>query len=151
MQSNTMHTKPTKSVSATPVIAPPPETAFSLEIQGMGGSRRWDNVVAFAGEDMTDHIALKSGGERLMAVVGFGLARARHADGTVTYFAFPHALLYFTGDSLSINARHYVATADRAHLLADFEGKLDDFEAVSPEIRSRLHRLGEEMLARLDA
>lgn len=148
-----METKRPKPATGTAAVIPPPPPLkpFPLEIQGMGGSRRWESVVAFSGEDMTDHILLKAGGERVMAVVGFSLAQARHADGTSTYFAFPHALIYFTGDALSINARHYVATSDRASLLADFEGKLDDFEEISSEIRSRLHRLGEEMLSRLTA
>lgn len=123
--------------------------SFALHIQEPSGSRRIPGVYTFVGEDASGSFGIRAGHERLMTSLVFGLARFRLEDGAWQYLAMPGALLYFSGNTLLLNARRVVTDTDYERISTTLQQQLSADEETVRGIKESLHRMEEEMLKHL--
>ena len=87
-------------------------SGFTLHLQDAMHSERFDDVTSFVGEDSSGSFGILPGHDRILTVLGFGLARFRHLDTTWQFIALPGGVLSFVDNELVISTRRYVRDAD---------------------------------------
>jgi F-type H+-transporting ATPase subunit epsilon len=123
--------------------------AFTLTLLDATRSQRIDGVTSFVGEDASGSFGILPGHARMMTVLVFGLARFRTAAGEWRYLALPGALLYFSGNALSLGTRRFLLDDDYERISAALHEQLLAEERTLHEIRNSLHRMEEQLLRRL--
>ena len=122
---------------------------FALLLQDAEHGERFDGVSSFVGEDASGSFGILPGHGRLLTVLGFGLARFRHADGEWRFIALPGAVLSFADNELVISARRYLWDTDHRRIGRSLDEELRREEEDLGAIRKNLRRLEEEMLKSL--
>lgn len=124
-------------------------TQFVAHLQSATQYERIERVTMFVGEDASGSFGILAGHHRMMTPLQFGLARFRQDDGDWQFLALPGGLLYFVGNELFLNTRHYLHDRDCAKITKALEEQLRREEASLRELKDSLHRLEEEMFKRL--
>ena len=124
-------------------------TQFVVHLQSATQYERIERVTMFVGEDASGSFGILAGHHRVMTPLQFGLARFRQDDGDWQFLALPGGLLYFVGNELFLNTRHYLRDRDYAKITKALEEQLRREEASLRELKDSLHRLEEEMFKRL--
>lgn len=122
---------------------------FVLHLQSGTQYERIDHVVSFVATDASGSFGLLAGHARLMTCLTTGLARFRTADGAWCYLALPGGVLYFVGNELFLNTRHYLHDADYTRLSATWHQEVLAEADTLRTLTASLNRLEEEMLKRL--
>jgi len=87
-------------------------TTFTLHLQSATQYTRVEGVESFVARDASGAFGVLARHERMMTVLGYGLARFRTAEGDWHYLALPGGLAYFVDGELLLSARRYVLGAD---------------------------------------
>lgn len=124
-------------------------TQFVVHLQSATQYERIEGVTMFVGEDASGSFGILAGHHRMMTPLQFGLARFRQDDGDWQFLALPGGLLYFVGNELFLNTRHYLRDRDYAKITKALAEQLRREEASLRELKDSLHRLEEEMFKRL--
>lgn len=124
-------------------------TQFVVHLQSATQYERIERVTMFVGEDASGSFGILAGHHRMMTPLQFGLARFRQDDGDWQFLALPGGLLYFVGNELFLNTRHYLRDRDCVKITKALEEQLRREEASLRELKDSLHRLEEEMFKRL--
>jgi F-type H+-transporting ATPase subunit epsilon len=124
-------------------------TAFTLHLQSATQYDAVEGVTSFVGEDGSGSFGIQANHARIMASLGFGLARYRCDDQAWQYLALPGALLYFVDNQLFLNTRRYVRDDDYGRINAALREQLHREEAGLQRIKESLRRMEEEMFKRL--
>lgn len=122
---------------------------FSLLLQDAEHVERFDGVSSFVGEDASGSFGILPGHGRFLTILGFGLARFRHADGAWRFIALPGAVLSFAGNELVISARRYLLDTDHRRIGRALDEELRREEEDLGVMKDNLRRLEEEMLKSL--
>jgi F-type H+-transporting ATPase subunit epsilon len=123
--------------------------AFPLHLQSATQYERRDDVHSFVAADDSGSFGLLARHERMMTVLGFGLARFRTADGAWHYVALPGGLAYFADGELFVCTRRYVLGEDYRRVAAAVEETLRAEERALGTLRLSVVRLEREMMRRL--
>jgi F-type H+-transporting ATPase subunit epsilon len=124
-------------------------TGFPLILQSASQSERIEGVVSFVGEDDSGSFGILPGHARMVAVLAYGLARFRLAQGPWTYLALPGGVLYFVRNELRISTRRYFKDADYGRISGVLLDRLLGEEEEMRATRISLYRLEQEMFRRL--
>lgn len=124
-------------------------SGMTLLLQDAEHGERFDGVSSFVGEDASGSFGILPNHGRLLTVLGFGLARFRHADGQWRFIAIPGAVLSFDDNELVISARRYLWDTDHRRIGRALDEELRREEEDLSAIRENLRRLEEEMLKSL--
>lgn len=122
---------------------------FTLTLLDATQTQRIDGVTSFVGEDASGSFGILPGHARLMTVLVFGLARFRTTAGDWRYLALPGALLYFSGNELSLGTRRFLLDDDYERISAALHEQLLAEEQTLDDIRKSLHRMEEQLFRRL--
>ncbi len=104
---------------------------------------------SFVGRDRSGQFGIRAHHERLMTVLGFGLARFRQADAPWQHLGLPGGLLYFVGNELFVCTTRYIRDERRERLIQALDEELRREEALQDEFRHSLRSLEQEMLRQL--
>ena len=122
---------------------------FILHLQSATRAERVPDVVSFIGEDASGSFGVLAGHERLLTVLGFGLARFRTSDETWHYVAVPGAVVHFVDGELFVASRRYLRGADPERIAGALREELREEEGQIGAAHEALRRLEERMLERL--
>jgi F-type H+-transporting ATPase subunit epsilon len=123
--------------------------AITLNLNSALRSERVDDIASFVGADAGGSFGILPGRSRFMTVLDYGLARFRTAEGDWNYLACPGAVLYFSGDQLTVNTRRYIRDQDYARISGLLAGKLAEEENALKSVKDNLQTLENELLRRL--
>jgi len=124
-------------------------TAFVAHLQSSTQYRRLDDVETFVGADASGAFGLLAGHERMMTVLGSGLARFRTGDGAWHFLALPGGLVYFVGGELYLSTRRYVLGDDYRTVAAQLGEALAAEDESIRSLKDSVARLEREMVRRL--
>ena len=105
-----------------------------------------DNVCSFIGEDDTGSFGIFANHARIMTRLIFGLARFKLLDGDWQYLAMPGAMLYFTGNELTLNTRRWLRADKFEDISRNLSEILEEEEHNLKEMKHNLHRIEENIL-----
>jgi len=123
--------------------------AFTLHLQSATQNVRIDDVESFAARDASGACGLLARHERMMTVLGFGLARLRSTAGAWQYVALPGGLAYFVDGALFVCTRRFVLGDDYLKVSAAVEETLRAEEQAMTRLKQSVDRLEREMMRRL--
>ena len=124
-------------------------TAFTLHLQSATQYERMNDVESFVARDASGAFGLLARHERMMTVLGFGLARIRSAAGAWHYLALPGGLAYFADGELYVCARRFVLGDDYRTVSAAVGQTLLAEEQALMNLKQSVNRLEHEMMRRL--
>lgn len=122
---------------------------FTLHLQDATRSEQVPDVVSFVGGDASGSFGILAGHERMMTMLGFGLARYRRQDEGWQHLALPGGLLYFVDGQLFVCTRRFVRDPDYQRISAALNEELRGQEEALRGIKEGLRRLEEELLRRM--
>ena len=124
-------------------------TAFPLHLQSATQTVRMDDVESFSATDASGSFGLLARHERMMTVLGLGLARVRSAEGATRYLALTGGLAYFADGELFVSTRHFVLGDDYRTVSVAVGETLLAEEQVLKSLKQSVNRLEREMMRRL--
>lgn len=124
-------------------------TAFVLHLQSTTQYVKLDDVESFVARDASGAFGLRARHERMMTMLGFGLARIRGAAGAWRYVALPGGLAYFADGELYVCTRRFVLGDDYRTVSAAVEQTLLAEETALGSLKQSVNRLEHEMMRRL--
>lgn len=124
-------------------------SGFTLHLQSATQYARVDGVEGFVARDATGAFGLLARAERMMTVLGYGLARFRTADGVWHFLALPGGLAYFVDGELYLSTRRYVLGEDFRTVAAAIDSTLQAEDSALRSLRESVTRLEREMVRRL--
>jgi F-type H+-transporting ATPase subunit epsilon len=124
-------------------------TAFALRLQSATQYVRMDDVESFVARDASGAFGLLARHERMMTVLGFGLARLRSTGGAWHYVALPGGLAYFADGELFVCTRRFVLGDDYRTVSAAVGETLLAEEQALHSLKQSVNRLEHEMMRRL--
>ena len=122
---------------------------FAVQLRAARREERIEGVTAFVGEDDSGSFGLLAGHARFMTALRFGLAQLRVGEAPWQYLAVPQALLYFSGDVLTLVARRVVLDDDYERISRTLQEELVAEENQLRGVRSSLQAMEEHLLQRL--
>ncbi len=122
---------------------------FRLLVLDSGGSREFEDVVSFVGEDASGSFGVLAGHARMITTLVTGLARFCSRKDGWQYLALPGAVLYCDGETLSLGTRRCLIDADYERISAALRQQLLDEEEKLNTMKESLHRMEEEVFRRL--
>jgi F-type H+-transporting ATPase subunit epsilon len=122
---------------------------YTLHLQSATQYDRRDDVERFVGRDASGSFGLLAHHERMMTVLGFGLARFSTGEDRWHYVALPGAVAYFVDDALFVCTRRYVLGDDYRTVAAAVEETLLAEERALSSLKTSVNRLEREMMRRL--
>lgn len=122
---------------------------FPVHLQSATQYQRVDDVECFVGRDASGSFGLMARHERMMTVLGFGLARLRTAGGAWHYVALPGGLAYFADGELTISTRRFVLGDDYRRVAAAVDDTLRAEERALQALKESVTRLEHEMARRI--
>jgi len=122
---------------------------FSLHLESALRTERIDDVVSFVGADASGAFGVLAHHERLLTVLGFGMARFRTADDAWHYVALPGGVALFADNALHLATRRYVLSDDYDVVADAVEHTLRAEERALRGLRQSVGRLDREILRRL--
>lgn len=131
-------------------------TGFSLTVCDAASCRRFDGVQALVAADATGAFGILPRHRPLVAVLRYGLARFRQADGNWRYMALAGGVLRFAGNQAELATVRCHIGDDRAALTAQLSAELarEDSELhaaaatldeIEQTLKRRLAELGEQL------
>jgi F-type H+-transporting ATPase subunit epsilon len=123
--------------------------SFPLHLQSATQYERRDDVQSFVANDASGSFGLLARHERMMTVLGFGLARFRTVDSVWHYVALPGGLAYFADGELLVCTRRYVLGEDYRKVAAEVGETLLAEETALKTLKQSVTRLEHEMMRRL--
>jgi len=124
-------------------------TAFVAHLQSSTQYRKVEDMEAFVGTDASGAFGLLAGHERMMTVLGSGLARFRTGDGAWHFLALPGGLVYFVDGELFLSTRRYVLGDDYRTVAARLGEALAAEDESIRSLKDSVARLEREMVRRL--
>ena len=124
-------------------------TAFTLHLQSATQYARVEGVESFVARDASGAFGVLARHERMMTVVGYGLARFRTAEGDSHYLALPGGLAYFVDGELFLSTRRYVLGDDFRTVAAAVDSTLMAEESALRSLKQSVARLEREIVRRL--
>jgi len=124
-------------------------TAYTLHLQSATQYDRRDDVERFVARDASGSFGLLARHERMMTVLGFGLARFCTAQEAWHYVALPGAVAYFVDGALYVSTRRYVLGDDYRAVAAAVGETLLAEERALTSLKTSVNRLEHEMMRRL--
>jgi len=124
-------------------------SAFTLHLQSATQYARIEDVESFVARDASGAFGLLAGAERMMTVLGYGLARFRSAGGAWHYLALPGGLAYFVDGELFLSTRRYVLGDDFRTVAAAVDSALAAEDSALRSLKESVARLEREMVRRL--
>ncbi|MGA8050636.1 MAG: F0F1 ATP synthase subunit epsilon [Burkholderiales bacterium] len=124
-------------------------TAFTLHLQSATQYARVEGVESFVARDASGAFGVLAGHERMMTVLGYGLARFRTAGGDWHYLALPGGLAYFVDGELFLSARRYVLGDDYRTVAAAVDSTLMAEDSALRSLKESVTRLEREIVRRL--
>lgn len=122
---------------------------FVLHLQEATRTERIPGVVSFVGSDRSGQFGIQANHERVMTVLGLGLARFRGEEGPWQYVGLAGGLLYFVENALFVCTTRYLRDEHRERLARALDEELRREHVQLQESRESMQRLEEEMLRRL--
>jgi len=122
---------------------------FPLILRSTDREQQINGVTAFVGEDSTGSFGLMANHARFMTALEFGLARFRVGGDDWQYLAVPGAVVYFSGNRLTLNTRRYVIDRDFDRIRVALQRDLLNEERALRRVRTSLRSLEENLLRRL--
>ncbi|PCI43001.1 MAG: hypothetical protein COB49_12940 [Alphaproteobacteria bacterium] len=122
---------------------------FLLHLQSGLQYEKVEDVVSFIGCDATGTFGLLAGHERMMTILGFGLARFRVSGGTWHYIALPGGVVYFVDNELYISTHRFVHGNNYSIVAAAISDVLAKEEEIRHDFKSSISRMEQEMTRRL--
>lgn len=122
---------------------------FSLVLQDATGGEQIAGVSAFVGEDASGSFGILPGHARFMTTLVVGLARYRCGEQPWQYLALPGAVLYFSGEHLTLSTRRYLRDADYLRISAALQQQLLAEEENLRAVKESLRQMEEELLRRM--
>lgn len=122
---------------------------FLLHLESATQYERIENVTTFIGLDESGSFGVLPGHERMMTLLGFGLARFRTAGQEWEFLALPGALAYFVDNQLHLTTRRYLRGKDFARITGALREELAVEEEDLRATKQSVKQLEEEMLKRL--
>ena len=124
-------------------------TAFTLHLQSATQYARVEGVESFVARDASGAFGVLARHERMMTVLGYGLARFRTAQGDWHYLALPGGLAYFVDGELFLSTRRYVLGDDFRTVAAAVDSTLMAEESALRSLKQSVARLEREIVRRL--
>lgn len=124
-------------------------TGFALHLQSATQYAHIEEVESFVARDASGSFGLMARHERMMTVLGYGLARFRTADGAWHYLALPGGLVYFVDGELFLSTRRYVLGDDFRTVAASIDSTLLAEDSALKSLKESVTRLEREMVRRL--
>jgi F-type H+-transporting ATPase subunit epsilon len=124
-------------------------SGFTLHLQSATQYARIDGVESFVARDASGAFGLMAGAERMMTVLGYGLARFRASGGAWRYIALPGGFAYFVGGELYLSTRRYVLGDDFRTVAAAVDSTLAAEDSALRSLKDSVTRLEREMVRRL--
>jgi F-type H+-transporting ATPase subunit epsilon len=124
-------------------------SGFTLHLQSATQYARIDGVESFVARDASGAFGLMAGAERMMTVLGYGLARFRAPGGAWRYIALPGGLVYFVDGELYLSTRRYVLGDDFRTVAAAVDSTLAAEDSALRSLKESVTRLEREMVRRL--
>ena len=124
-------------------------SAFTLHLQSATQYARVADVESFVARDASGAFGLLAGAERMMTVLGYGLARFRTAGGAWHYLALPGGLATFVDGELYISTRRYLLGDDFRTVSAAVDSTLAAEDSALRSLKESVARLEREMVRRL--
>jgi len=124
-------------------------SGFTLHLQSATQYARIEDVESFIARDASGSFGLMARHERMMTVLGYGLARFRTADGAWHYLALPGGLAYFVEGELYLSTRRYVLGDDFRTVAASVDSTLLAEDSALHSLKESVARLEREMVRRL--
>jgi len=124
-------------------------TPFTLHLQSATQYARFDDVESFVARDASGAFGLLARHERMMTVLGYGLARFRSTGNDWHYLALPGGLLYVVDGELYLSTRRYVLGDDFRTVAAAIDSTLMAEESALRSLKESVVRLEREMVRRL--
>jgi len=124
-------------------------TAFTLHLQSATQYERIEGVESFVARDASGAFGLLAQHERMMTVLGYGLARFRTTDGAWHYLALPGGLVYFVDGELFLSTRRYVVGDDFRTVAEAVDSTLLAEDSALRSLKESVARLEREMVRRL--
>lgn len=124
-------------------------TPFTLHLQSATQYARFDDVESFVARDASGAFGLLARHERMMTVLGYGLARFRTTGSDWHYLALPGGLLYLVDGELYLSTRRYVLGDDFRTVAAAIDSTLMAEESALRSLKESVVRLEREMVRRL--
>jgi F-type H+-transporting ATPase subunit epsilon len=124
-------------------------SGFTLHLQSATQYERIEGVESFVARDASGAFGLLARAERMMTVLGYGLARLRTADGAWRYVALPGGLAYFVDGELYVSTRRYLLGDDYRTVAAAVDSTLQAEDDALKSLKASVVRLEREMVRRL--
>ena len=124
-------------------------TTFTLHLQSATQYTRVEGVESFVARDASGAFGVLARHERMMTVLGYGLARFRTAEGDWHYLALPGGLAYFVDGELLLSARRYVLGDDFRTVAAAVDSTLMAEDSALRSLKENVTRLEREIVRRL--
>lgn len=124
-------------------------TAFTLHLQSATQYARVEGVESFVARDASGAFGVLARHERMMTVLGYGLARFRTAQGDWHYLALPGGLAYFVDGELFLSTRRYVLGDDFRSVAAAVDSTLMAEDSALRSLKESVTRLEREIVRRL--
>lgn len=123
--------------------------SFTIKLFDATEQQAIEQVTSFVAEDLSGSFGILPGHAPFMTTLNMGLARFRVANAAWNYLAQAGAVLYFSGDTLTLSTRHYLVNTDYMHIQKAFRENLLKEEAELASTKQSLHQLQDEVLKRL--
>jgi F-type H+-transporting ATPase subunit epsilon len=124
-------------------------SGFTMHLQSATQYERIDGVESFVARDASGAFGLLARAERMMTVLGYGLARLRTAGGDWRYLALPGGLAYFVDGELYVSTRRYLLGDDYRTVAAAVDSTLQAEDDALKSLKESVVRLEREMVRRL--
>jgi len=124
-------------------------TAFRLHLQSATQYECVEDVESFVARDASGAFGLLAHHERMMTVLGYGLARFRTTDDAWHYLALPGGLAYFVDGELYLSTRRYVLGDDFRTVAEAVDSTLVAEDSALRSLKESVARLEREMVRRL--
>jgi len=124
-------------------------TTFTLHLQSATQYTRVEGVESFVARDASGAFGVLARHERMMTVLGYGLARFRTAEGDWHYLALPGGLAYFVDGELLLSVRRYVLGDDFRTVAAAVDSTLMAEDSALRSLKENVTRLEREIVRRL--
>jgi F-type H+-transporting ATPase subunit epsilon len=124
-------------------------SGFTLHLQSATQYERIEGVESFVARDASGAFGLLARAERMMSVLGYGLARLRTEGGAWRYLALPGGLAYFVDGELYVSTRRYLLGENYRTVAAAVDSTLQAEDDALKSLKESVVRLEREMVQRL--
>lgn len=122
---------------------------FNLRLQDATHAEDISGVSSFVAEDATGSFGIMAGHCRTLSILSMGLARFQVAGGDWQYLATPGAVLYFSGNQLTVSARRFLVDEDYERVSEALRQQVLAEEEQLHSLKESLHNMENAVFRRL--